>query len=101
MSSRLEERETRHPGPCWTAGEIPINVGSYTNVKPVIDKSQCSSCLLCWLLCPDGAISMGEEDNKPTVNHNLCKSCGICVYECPLKIIKLQPIEKLNCHREL
>ncbi len=89
MSSRLEKKESPHVGPCWPAGQIPINVGSYTKVKPVIDESQCSSCRLCWLLCPEGAISIREEDNKPTVNHSLCKGCGICVYECPLKIIEL------------
>ncbi len=94
MSSSLQEKESRHPGPQWPAGDIPINVGSYTNVKPVIDKGRCNSCRLCWLYCPDGAISISEEDNKPIVNDDLCKSCGICVYECPLKIITLQPIEQ-------
>ncbi len=94
MSNTLQEKESRYPGPQWPAGDIPINVGSYSDTKPVIDKSRCSSCLLCWLYCPDGAISISEEDNKPIVNNDLCKSCGICVYECPLKIIKLQPMEQ-------
>ena len=94
MSNTLQEKESRYPGPQWPAGDIPINVGSYSDTKPIIDKSRCSSCLLCWLYCPDGAISISEEDNKPIVNNDLCKSCGICVYECPLKIIKLQPMEQ-------
>jgi len=94
MSNTLQEKESRYPGPQWPAGDIPINVGSYSDTKPVIDKSRCSSCLLCWLYCPDGAISISEEDNKPIVNDDLCKSCGICVYECPLKIITLQSIEQ-------
>ena len=94
MSNTLQEKESRYPGPQWPAGDIPINVGSYSDTKPVIDKSRCSSCLLCWLYCPDGAISISEEDNKPIVNDHLCKGCGICVYECPLKIITLQSIEQ-------
>jgi len=55
---------------------------------------RCGACLLCWLFCPDGAISVqGNGKKKLEVNNDLCKACGICVQECPLKAIELLPIE--------
>ena len=83
----FEKGRTTHPGPHWRAGEIPINVGDWNKVKPVFN-DKCNGCLLCWLLCPDGAIiQMG--DKKVAVDNRLCKSCGICAYECPVKAIEM------------
>jgi len=56
---------------------------------------KCGSCALCWLLCPDGAITSKEGGNgkKPVINHDLCKSCGICAHECPLGAIEMRTLE--------
>ena len=79
-------------GPHWPAGNTPLNVGSYTRIKPKIDVSQCSGCRLCFVFCPDGAITM-QDDKDPVVDFNLCKACGICVNECPKKIIEMTTVE--------
>lgn len=54
--------------------------------RPVIDYSKCTSCLLCWLYCPEGAITPGE---RPTVDYDYCKGCGICSEECPTGAIRM------------
>jgi len=48
----------------------------------VIDKSICSGCQICKLVCPYGAISFAEKDNVCEVNEVLCKGCGACVGGC-------------------
>jgi pyruvate ferredoxin oxidoreductase gamma subunit len=50
--------------------------------RPVIDEARCTRCLLCFVLCPEGAISL-TSDNLPKVDYDHCKGCLICVHECP------------------
>jgi pyruvate ferredoxin oxidoreductase gamma subunit len=50
--------------------------------RPVIDESRCTRCLLCFVLCPEGAIAL-TPDNLPKVDYDHCKGCLICVRECP------------------
>jgi pyruvate ferredoxin oxidoreductase delta subunit len=56
-------------------------------MKPVL-KGRCNFCLLCWIYCPDAAISQ-EEGNELGFDYDLCKGCGICARECPLKAIEM------------
>lgn len=51
---------------------------------------QCGSCIvceICYISCPDTAISF--EDERPAFNNgaDICKSCGICIHECPRSAI--------------
>ena len=59
--------------------------GGWRTFIPVHDDEKCIHCLLCWILCPDGAIEVKDEK---FVGFNLkhCKGCGICAEECPPKI---------------
>jgi len=91
---RVTKKEAKSVGPHWVAGNTPLNVGSYTRIKPRIDLSQCSGCLLCFVYCPDGAISVTDDGKGVRVDFNLCKACGICAYECPKKAIKMESTEK-------
>jgi pyruvate ferredoxin oxidoreductase gamma subunit len=50
--------------------------------RPVIDEARCTRCLLCFVLCPEGAISLAP-DNLPKVDYEHCKGCLVCVRECP------------------
>lgn len=47
----------------------------------------------CTLVCPYGAIVMGE-DKLPVVDPKLCTGCGLCVAECPKQIIHLVPDDR-------
>ena len=63
--------------------------GNWRSQRPVRDESKCTKCHLCWLTCPDNAIS---EDIK--FNYDYCKGCGICARQCLVKCIAMQPEEK-------
>lgn len=58
--------------------------GSWRDVKPLLDKDKCNRCGLCWIYCPDIAVSH-EDDYE--INYQYCKGCGICAEECPTKAI--------------
>ena len=63
-----------------------INLTGYWRVmKPVVDKSRCKKCTLCWKFCPDAAITL--IDGIPVIDLRYCKGCGICSVECPSKCI--------------
>lgn len=62
--------------------------GFWRVFKPIIDKNRCKKCLLCWLYCPEAAITV-DEKGYPTINYDYCKGCGICANECPVKAIRM------------
>ncbi len=60
------------------------NTGSWRSFQPILDKSKCTSCLMCWIYCPDSAIEV--KDGKVVgIDLEHCKGCGICARECPLR----------------
>ncbi len=50
--------------------------------RPVVDASRCTRCLLCFVLCPEGAIALAP-DHLPLIDYDHCKGCLICARECP------------------
>ncbi|HEX77211.1 MAG TPA: 4Fe-4S binding protein [Dehalococcoidia bacterium] len=76
------------PGPVSKAGTVPTKMGSWSTIKPVLE-GKCNFCLLCWIFCPEGAISQDEADRKVLFDHDYCKGCGICAKECPTKAIQM------------
>lgn len=57
-------------------------------LRPIIDESKCTNCLLCWIYCPEPAI-VRHEGAKVTIDYDHCKGCGICEAECPTKAITM------------
>jgi 2-oxoacid:acceptor oxidoreductase delta subunit (pyruvate/2-ketoisovalerate family) len=78
----------RVPGPVSKAGTIPTRMGSWSTVKPVL-KGKCSFCLLCWVFCPEGAISLESTSKTVLFANEECKGCGICAHECPTRAIAM------------
>ena len=67
--------------------------GLWRVVKPVVDKSKCKKCTICWKYCPDAAITL--VDGEPIIDLRYCKGCGICAFECPSKcIIMVKEVEQ-------
>jgi len=60
--------------------------GNWRVWRPVIDLARCTQCWMCFVSCPDGAISLDHADN-PHIDYDVCKGCLICVEECPTHTI--------------
>jgi pyruvate ferredoxin oxidoreductase delta subunit len=65
--------------------------GNWRVEKPVIDYGKCVKCLICWLYCPEPAITRRGIEVK--IDYDYCKGCGICAEECPTKAISMVPEE--------
>ncbi|MDP7096699.1 MAG: 4Fe-4S binding protein, partial [Candidatus Poseidoniia archaeon] len=62
--------------------------GNWRTELPVIDLEKCTNCMLCWIYCPEGTITV-EEGKVTGVDTVQCKGCGICAVECPTKVIEM------------
>jgi len=67
---------------------IRYKTGNWRALKPVLDKSKCIRCLLCWVYCPEPAINRLEDDHVE-IGYDFCKGCGICANVCPVKAIEM------------
>ena len=69
--------------------------GSWRSRKPIWDKDKCTSCLTCWIYCPDSSV-MVENQKVVGMNLDYCKGCGICANVCPPKVsaIKMEDERK-------
>ncbi len=65
-------------------------VGDWSNFKPVIDLDKCTKCMVCFVYCPDSAITIDSESKYPIVDYGACKGCNICFTECPTKAIAME-----------
>jgi len=60
--------------------------GDWRIFRPVVNLDKCTGCRLCWLYCPEAAITMDKE-GKPEIDLEYCKGCMICAEECPVQAI--------------
>ena len=58
------------------------HTGSWRVERPEIDYEHCTRCGLCFVKCPDGAISL-DEQGYPVIDYEHCKGCLICLEQCP------------------
>ncbi|MCX5901805.1 MAG: 4Fe-4S binding protein [Proteobacteria bacterium] len=70
----------------------PYTPGTKPQLGPVWDKSLCVRCALCYIYCPDAAISR-QEDGYYDVDIKLCKGCGICHRECWFGAVSMQEVD--------
>jgi 2-oxoacid:acceptor oxidoreductase delta subunit (pyruvate/2-ketoisovalerate family) len=82
-------KEISPAGVCWKPSTTYLT-GDWKTYKPVRDPQKCTKCLLCTLLCPDGAIVWKPEKGDIEFDMNYCKGCGICANECPTKAITMK-----------
>ncbi len=68
--------------------------GDWRTQRPIVDKEKCNQCGMCWLHCPDAAITP-LEDGYFEANLFSCKGCGICAQVCPKKAITLKEEEEI------
>lgn len=83
--------EQRRPVSAWLPAEYTreyiADAGSYRFGRPEIEHDLCNLCGLCWVFCPEGAIS---REGKISVDLEDCRGCGICAFECPRGAIELR-----------
>lgn len=94
-----------HPAPLWTptydpptrgtarisaeANSPARKTGDWRVFRPVIDLDKCNGCWLCFVYCPDAAISLTESD-RPVIDYDHCKGCLLCMEECPTHAIRAE-----------
>ena len=61
-----------------------FETGSWRSDRPIWDESKCTSCLMCWIYCPDTSIML-KDGKMVGIDLDHCKGCGICAAECPVK----------------
>ncbi len=63
--------------------------GIWRTERPVIDYGKCTSCLMCWLYCPESVIERVDVDGREmvTIDYEYCKGCGVCADVCPVNAI--------------
>ena len=60
------------------------NTGTWRVERPEIDYSLCTRCGICFVRCPDGAISL-DQQGYPQIDYDHCKGCMICWDQCPIE----------------
>ncbi len=82
-------RDLPHAGVIHPGDTEQVRTGGWrTGVKPTVDLSLCVNCLLCWLYCPDSAITLdGTVFTGIDLEH--CKGCEICAEVCPVDAIEM------------
>jgi pyruvate ferredoxin oxidoreductase delta subunit len=63
---------------------VECKTGSWRSRRPVWDRDRCTSCLLCWIYCPDLSIKVSGQ-KMVGIDADFCKGCGICAKVCPDK----------------
>jgi pyruvate ferredoxin oxidoreductase delta subunit len=72
---------------------IHLLTGDWRSERPHIDAKLCNRCGLCWVYCPDMAMTKTAEGGyEPDLNY--CKGCAICAEECPKHAITMVPEEE-------
>ncbi|MCW4048663.1 MAG: 4Fe-4S binding protein [Candidatus Bathyarchaeota archaeon] len=67
---------------------MDYKTGDWGVNAPKIDYDKCIKCNLCHFFCPEGAISV-RDDETPEVSLDYCKGCGICAKECPVQCMEM------------
>lgn len=68
--------------------EQPATGGWRTGLRPAVRLEACVNCLLCWLYCPDDAVTL---DGTAFTGFDLdyCKGCELCAAVCPTGAIEM------------
>ncbi|MDJ0705674.1 MAG: 2-oxoacid:acceptor oxidoreductase family protein [Leptolyngbyaceae cyanobacterium MO_188.B28] len=60
--------------------------GAWRLERPEVNFEQCTRCGLCFLQCPDGAITL-DQNGYPIIDYDHCKGCMLCQTLCPVQAI--------------
>jgi pyruvate ferredoxin oxidoreductase delta subunit len=88
MSSKEPKKWKEVPfgGVAWLPS-TKYSTGDWRTNKPIIDLEKCTTCLFCYIFCPDCSVLWNGE--KVEIDYDFCKGCGICANECPVGAIEM------------
>lgn len=67
----------------YAVGNSPARrTGNWRQFRPVLDAQRCTRCWICFVRCPEAAISLDAQE-YPVVDYDQCKGCLLCVHDCP------------------
>jgi pyruvate ferredoxin oxidoreductase delta subunit len=72
---------------------VNFDVQAWRTFRPIKDKTKCTKCGMCWILCPDAAIKY-NADGSYDIDLIYCKGCGICNHACAVKAITMEKEER-------
>ena len=62
--------------------------GNWRQFRPVLQPELCSQCWICFVRCPEAAISLDAQE-YPVVDYDVCKGCLLCAHECPTQAFRV------------
>jgi len=68
---------------------VRYRTGDWRSKRPYRDNSRCIKCGLCYIFCPDMAVTR-RADGFFEADLEYCKGCGICAVECQTQCIKMK-----------
>lgn len=78
----LETPRRGAPSIYASANSPARRTGNWRQYRPVLERDACNRCWLCFVWCPEAAITLDDGD-YPLVDYDVCKGCLLCAHECP------------------
>ena len=67
-----------------------FKTGDWRSMKPVFHPELCKQCGMCFPVCPEDAIPVGQDLLRKDFNFDYCKGCGVCAKVCPFGAITME-----------
>ena len=78
-------------GNIYKAGNAKeFKTGDWRSVCPVFLSEKFKQCGMCFPVCPENAIPVGEDFKRKDFNFDYCKGCGVCAKVCPFGAIEMK-----------
>jgi 2-oxoacid:acceptor oxidoreductase delta subunit (pyruvate/2-ketoisovalerate family) len=81
-------QELPHAGRVSPSTPASHTGGWRTGVRPEVNLDVCVNCLICWLYCPDSAITL-DGTAFTGFDYDYCKGCELCAEVCPAGAITM------------
>ena len=78
-------------GNIYEAGNAKeFKTGDWRSIKPVFHPELCKQCGMCFAVCPENSIPVGNDYKRADFDFDYCKGCGVCAQVCPFGAITME-----------